>query len=771
MVNTKLIEQRESLPVFDYRQDLIDAVREYSILVIIGETGSGKTTQIPQYLLEEFEDMQIAVTQPRRIAAITVAKRVSEEQGVKLGREVGYRIRFDDCTDESTRLKYMTDGVLLREATVDPLLRQYSVVVIDEAHERTLETDVLLGLLKQTHQLRPDLKILIMSATLQVEKFSDFFDGCPLFSIPGRTFPVDVHYIPDARKLSALKANFVDLAVDTAWYIHSSHASDPGDILVFLTGQNDIERACKLFSDRAKQHNQHHKLSICPLYASMETWDQKSVFAPPPNGVRKVVFATNVAQTSVTIPGIMYVVDSGFIKEKSYDPSTGMDALLVTEISQATAIQRAGRAGRTAAGKVYRLFTEDCFEAMRVDPIPEIQRSSLMTTVLGLKKRGILDVLHFPFLDPPDTHLVKTALKHLYLLGAIDDVGRLTPLGDKMSAFPLNPSLSRVLVAAATEYHCSHEVVTIISLMAGELDLFRTPSAPRSGRGGHDPDEMARRAMEAEQCKLRLAHHSGDHMTYLNVWTQWRKRSDNAKEQRQWCRDNYVNAKVLESAVHVREQLIQVMDKLKLPLSHAPTLKKKKIDAVPILQAFLTGYFSNVANRQKHRHVFSHYSPDTHLLRDGGVASMEQSHLLDDGNALGSSALVALHLHPLCSLSDAIDRDRVRFSDLSWVMYTHVTYTNRAVMKGVSKIVWDWVKTSDGLARVHKLPKTQLNGIDRPDVEEMENEEIERQQHLDDQLAQKAREKQEQEELNQKKRRADQIEAIRLRALSRRRVQ
>ncbi|CAO3618090.1 unnamed protein product [Cunninghamella echinulata] len=718
---------------------------------------------------------------------------------VKLGTTVGYTIQFDDCTKNSTQLKYMTDGVLLREATLYPLLKQYSVIVIDEAHERTLETDVLLGLLKQTHHLRPDLKILIMSATLQVEKFSDFFDGCPLFAIPGRAFPVQTIYVPEAKRLSALQHSFVDMAIDTTWYIHTRYKDTPGDVLVFLTGQHDIERACKKLTQKAKTENQSHLLDVLPLYASMETWDQKAVFTPSPAGRRKIVFATNVAQTSITIPGIKYVVDSGFVKEKSYDPATGMDALLVTEISQATAIQRAGRAGRTGPGKVYRLYKEESFDAMQSNPIPEIQRSSLLSTVLGLKKRGIIDILHFPFLDPPDPTMVKTALKHLYLLGAIDEVGQLTTLGDQMSAFPLTPSLSKVLVTSATTYHCSYEVVTIASLLAGEMDLFKTPSL-RGKHGQHlDQQEIEKLIVQAEECKLSFAHHSGDHMTYLNVWNTWRSLRKDMKQQRQWCKDNYIHSKVLESAVHVRDQLMDVMKKLNLPLLHAPTLsqhkrkskhKKKKdddqdgqqqqqqqqhkdeIDAVPILKSFLTGYFSNVANRAEHRHVFSHYSLDKHLLMDGGVASMEQLHGNDNNNSnkiTSFNELLALHLHPLCSFYNLLDRHKMKYRDLNWVMYMHVTYTNKAVMKGVSKIIWDWVKEGDGLKRVHRLSKTRLNGEDRPDVEEMELE----QQNLNDQHHHHHHEKErlEKEQADKQKRRAEEIEKIKQRALSRRRIQ
>ncbi|CAO3575875.1 unnamed protein product [Absidia cylindrospora] len=642
-----------------------------------------------------------------------------------------------------------------------------------------------------------------MSATLQVEKFSDFFNGCPLFAIPGRTFPVQTIYVPDAKRISALQSSFVDLAIDTTWHIHTTHHDDDdgeGGILVFLTGQHDIERACKMLKEKANstKHSRHRlpHLDIYPLYASLETWNQKAVFTSAPPGTRKVVFATNVAQTSVTIPGIRYVVDAGFVKEKSHDTTTGMDALLVTEISQATAIQRGGRAGRTGPGKVYRLYKEESFEAMRVNSVPEIQRSSLLSTVLGLKKRGIIDVLHFPFLDPPDATLVKTALKHLYLLGAIDDVGRLTPLGDQMSGFPLSPFLSRVLVASAVTFGCSYEVVTIASLLAGEMDLFKTPSLrDRSGaRLSQEDMDMAR--VEAEECKLRFAHHSGDHLTYLNVWNNWRRYKKDRSKQRKWCNENYIHGKVLETALRVREQLIQVMEKLDLPITHGPRVKSQQkrrhkrkdtdkgdgdgdssnkdnsdtddeVDAVPILKSFLTGYFSNIANKGTHRHVFSHYSPDKHFLMDGGESLVDQQYY-DDGissNSHTSGSLMALHLHPLCSFSDMLDQHKIRYRDLDWVMYMHVTYTSKAVMSGVSKIVWDWVKTSDGLTRLQRLPKTRLNGEDRPDVEEMETEKVapEVDENAINQVKAAATDKQ--------KRRAEEIEQIRQRALSRRRLQ
>ncbi|EPB87574.1 hypothetical protein HMPREF1544_05665 [Mucor circinelloides 1006PhL] len=753
----ELQDQRAQLPTFEYKKDLIEAIREYSILVIIGETGSGKTTQIPQYILEELPELKkVGVTQPRRIAAIT--GKVSEEQGDRLGSSVGYNIRFDDRTSADTRLVYMTDGILLREATMDPSLAKYNVIVIDEAHERTLETDVLFGLLKQTHRKRPDLKILIMSATLDVAKFSDFFDECPIFEIPGRTYPVQVIYSLDAPKLATLKSAFVDRAVETAWTIHTQQPE--GDILVFLTGQQDIERACKAFADKEAHCNYQRQVkfyddghgvvraAVYPLFASLETFEQKAVFELPRPGDRKVVFATNVAQTSVTIPGIRYVVDSGFVKEKSFDPNTGMDALLVTEISQAAAIQRAGRAGRTAPGKAYRLYNQESFERMEPNTIPEIQRSSLLGTVLALKTMHIVDVINFEFIDPPEETLVRNALKQLYLLGAIDEEGKITKLGTRMNHFPLSPSLARVLLASVS-LKCSYEVVIIISMLAGDMELFKSPRKEEE-------------AIEAEKCKIKLAHHTGDHMTCLNVWHEWKWHN----KSRSWCKDNYINYKVLETASSVRSQLMDVMDKLDLKVIKSELIQRKKsksskrrvgenertesVDPVPILKSFLTGYFTNIANKAAHRAVFSHYAPDEHL----GQTS----------TGVSSTALVALYLHPLCALSNMLDKAKVQYSELDWVMYTSITYTNKAVMKGVSKILWDWVKQGEGQARIKKLPHTRLNGEAQPTVEAEDVEATHRQQAIQQQQEQTSA----LEEMASKKRRAEEIDMIRQRALARR---
>lgn len=405
---------------------------------------------------------------------------------------------------------------------------------------------------------------------------------------------------------------------------------------------------------------------------------------------------------------------------------------------------------RTAPGKAYRLYTPEGFDSMLPDTVPEIQRSSLLGTVLSLKKMGIVDVVHFEFIDPPEEKLVKNALKQLYLLGAIDDAGRITKLGERMSYFPLSPSLARVLVASAEEFDCSEEVLTIASILAGEYDLFRAPSA--RGRGGEEA------VIEAEECKLRFAHRTGDHMTYLHVWEQW---LDHNKS-RSWCRENWINGKVLDTAANVRSQLADVMAKLRLPIKHAPRVpvkskKKKKLtheeaDPVPIIKSFLTGYFTNIANKGHNRAVFSHYSPDHHLT-EGMTAELDER--------ASSAALLALHLHPLCAFSDMLDRHKIRYSELDWVVYMHVTYTNKAVMKGVSKIVWDWVKGGAGYERIRKLPKTRLNGENAPNVQEMEHETVQAE-------AKRAHDRAIAEAEVARMKRAQEIEAIRERALKRR---
>ncbi|KAJ7799404.1 P-loop containing nucleoside triphosphate hydrolase protein [Mycena olivaceomarginata] len=437
-------EQRQSLPIYKLRDPLLKAISEHQVLIVIGDTGSGKTTQMVQYLAEAgyADHGRIGCTQPRCVAAMSVAKCVSEEVGCRLGQEVGYTIRFEDCMSPETRIKYMTDGMVQRECLIDPLCSSYSVIMLDEAHERTIATDVLFGLLKKTVKRRPDLKLIVTLATLDAEKFSKYFLECPIFTIPGRTYPVEILYTKDPE------SDYLDASLITVMQIHLSEP--PGDILLFLTGQEEIDTACEILFERMKALGPKvPELIILPIYSALPSEVQSRIFEPTPPGARKVVIATNVPETSLTIAGIYYVIDPGFVKQSAYGPCLAMDSLVVMPISQAQARQRAGRAGRTGPGKCYCLYTEAAFRnEMLPNSILEIQPTNLSSTILQLKAMGINDLLSFDFMDPPPAQTMLTALESLYALSALDDEGLLTRLGCKMVDFPMDPSQAKMLIAS-----------------------------------------------------------------------------------------------------------------------------------------------------------------------------------------------------------------------------------------------------------------------------------------------------------------------------------
>ena len=474
-------QQRESLPVYKFRKQLLDAVDQNQLLIVVGDTGSGKTTQLTQYFAEAGYASRgmIGCTQPRRVAAMSVAKRVSEEVGCELGREVGYTIRFEDRTSPDTKIKYMTDGMLQREILLDPDLKRYSVIMLDEAHERTIATDVLFGLLKKTLKRRPDMKVIVTSATLDADKFSEYFNQCPIFSIPGRTYPVEIMYSREPED------DYLDAALTTVMQIHLTEP--PGDILVFLTGQEEIDTSCEVLYERMKALGPSvPELIVLPVYSALPSEMQSRIFDPAPPGSRKVVIATNIAETSITIDQIYYVIDPGFVKQNAYDPKLGMDSLIVTPISQAQAKQRAGRAGRTGPGKCFRLYTEAAYQSeMLPTTIPEIQRQNLSYTILMLKAMGINDLLHFDFMDPPPTNTMLTALEELYALSALDDEGLLTRLGRKMADFPMEPALAKVLIASV-ESACSEEVLSIVAMLSVQSVFYRPKEKTTASR----PEEI-----------------------------------------------------------------------------------------------------------------------------------------------------------------------------------------------------------------------------------------------------------------------------------------
>ncbi|KAJ3170754.1 putative ATP-dependent RNA helicase dhr2 [Geranomyces variabilis] len=559
--------QREALPCYEARQALVDAIMANRTTVIVGETGSGKTTQIPQFLHDAglTKNGMIAITQPRRVAALLIAKRVAEEMGTRLGDKVGYSIRFDDTTAATTKIKYMTDGMLLRELLSDRKLSKYSVIILDEAHERTLRTDVLFGMVKGIQRERQDLKIIVMSATLNAERFSEYFDGAEILYVQGRQFPVRT-FVP-ASQLE----DYVDAALVTTFQLHQEQPK--GDFLVFLTGQEEIDNLQKLMEEQARDLPPNcPKLLVCPIYAKLPTDQQTRVFEPAPPGTRKVILSTNVAETSITISGIRYVIDTGVSKVRSFNAKTGMESLTVQPISKASAQQRAGRAGREAAGFCYRLYPEPAYRSLRDETEPEIMRCNLAAVVLMLKASGVEDAVGFDYMDKPARTSIVRALEQLYALGALSDDGTLSPLGQKMAELPLDPVYSKVLLQSVT-YKCTKEVLTIIAMLSVDL-IFYSP-----------PDKRE----QAGAAKKRFMNYDGDHLTLLNVYQSYQTVAGDPS----WCADNFVSARSLKQVADIRKQLVAFTARQGIDAN--VSCGTDNYEAV--LKCFLSGCFQNVAMR------------------------------------------------------------------------------------------------------------------------------------------------------------------------------
>ncbi|KFO22937.1 ATP-dependent RNA helicase DHX33 isoform X1 [Fukomys damarensis] len=621
--------QRRSLPIFQARGQLLAQLRNLDSAVLIGETGSGKTTQLPQYLYEVGIGRQgiIAVTQPRRVAAISLATRVSDEKRTELGKLVGYTVRFEDVTSEDTRIKFLTDGMLLREAISDSLLRKYSCVILDEAHERTIHTDVLFGVVKAAQKRRKELgklplKVVVMSATMDVDLFSQYFNGAPVLYLEGRQHPIQIFYTKQPQH------DYLHAALVSVFQIHQEAPSSQ-DILVFLTGQEEIEAMSKTCRDIAKHlPDGCPGMLVLPLYASLPYTQQLRVFQGAPKGYRKVIISTNIAETSITISGIKYVVDTGMVKAKKYNPDSGLEVLAVQRVSKTQAWQRTGRAGREDSGVCYRLYTEEEFEKFDKMTVPEIQRCNLSNVMLQLLAMKVPNVLTFDFMSKPSPDHIQAAIAQLDLLGALehkDDQLTLTPIGRKMAAFPLEPKFAKTILLSP-KFHCTEEILTIVSLLSVDSVLYSPPA----------------RRDEVQGVRKKFISSEGDHITLLNIYRAFKNIGGN----KDWCKENFVNSKNMMLVAEVRAQLREICLKMSMPILSS------RGDVDSIRRCLAHSLFMSTAELQP----------------DGTYATTDTHQPV----AIHPSS-VLFHCKPAC------------------VVYTELLYTNKCYMRDLCVVDAEWL--------------------------------------------------------------------------------
>ncbi|KAJ1624520.1 pre-mRNA-splicing factor ATP-dependent RNA helicase PRP16 [Pavlovales sp. CCMP2436] len=594
-----LTQQRVRLPVFASRREILYLVETHQTVVIVGHTGCGKTTQIPQYLCEAgwtAGGRVVACTQPRRVAAMTVAARVADEMGVELGADaVGYAVRFDVRACAATQILYLTEGTLMREMLADPLLSRFSVLMVDEAHERGVSTELCLALLKKVQKRRRDLRLVIASATLDAEALANFFGGTKPVRARGPNgkprlqAPVAILSLSGARAhavhrcfLAQPCADYVTEAVRIVLEIHAEQPA--GDVLVFLTGQAEIEAASamlaeamaqlKMGRDRRRLADRHSAaprpdaLEVRALHGALGRDAQLAAFAPPSRGARKVVLATNIAETSVTLDGIVFVVDSGFVKMQLFDAKAGTEALAVAPISRAAAKQRAGRAGRTREGVCFHLYTRQAHGALAAATSPEVQRCSLEALVLQLLALGISNVAKFDLPTPPPAAHLATALELLHALDALDEVGGLTPLGARMVELPLSPMLGKLLLGAVDE-GCAREALAVCALLSVQSVWSGPPKV----------QDVAR---------AHFAVYEGDHVTLANVLRAYGK----ANESGRWATRRGLDARVLQRAAQVRTQLRRFLVRFGLRVESCGR------DTDKLRRAVVRGFFPHAAQRQ-----------------------------------------------------------------------------------------------------------------------------------------------------------------------------
>jgi len=605
------------LPVYDQRSRILEALESHQVIVVESPTGSGKTTQLPIILHEAgyAEKGVIGVTQPRRIAAVGVSRYIARQLQVKLGDYVGYKMRFEDITGPETRLKILTDGTLLQEMKGDRWLSQYGVLMIDEAHERTLNIDFILGLVKDILPHRPELKVIISSATLNPEVFRDYFDDCPIVSIDTPVYPVEMVYDPppvegDEEVLITKIASVVEKIV-------GGGGSDGGDILVFCTGERMIkDTVSRLLGCKVRR-----QLHVMPLYGRLGSEEQEKVFDPAPEGLIKVVVATNVAETSVTIDGISAVVDTGLAKMNFYNPRTFTSALVETTISRASADQRRGRAGRPRPGVCYRLYPEESYRNREAFTREEIYRTDLAEVVLRMAEIGIRDFEAFPFISPPNAKGVHGAVEALHLLDALDEENALTDVGKRMAPYPLMPRHARMIVEAILRYPEVIREVIIASAFLSTNAPFLLP--------------------QGEEMEARKAHHAfrsknhGDFASYLNLYWEYVEAADRAA----FAERYYLDKKILDEILAITEQLEDITGRGGIPIGEGGSTE----DFIKACARGLMPFVCVKDGRFDYRSV----GVDRIIIHPGSVLFRENPEFIVAGEIVHTSRMYARSVSPL----------------------------------------------------------------------------------------------------------------------------
>ncbi len=586
------INYPEALPVSQRRADILKMIRENQVVIIAGETGSGKTTQIPKFCLEAGLGTtgMIGCTQPRRIAALSVSKRIAEELKVPWGEDVGAAIRFQDKTSPRTRVKVMTDGILLNELHHDPLLLKYDTIIVDEAHERSLNIDFIIGFLRDLLPRRTDLKVIITSATIDTKRFSEAFGNAPVLEVSGRLFPVDIHYRPLLRDPSGKSTvsrktddtdyeTTIEATVRLTREICDSHGF--GDILIFMSG----ERAIRETTDALKGL-QLKRTDILPLFGRLSAGDQQTIFKTSQH--RKIIVSTNIAETSITVPGIKYVIDTGLARISRYSPHTRTLRLPIEPVSQSSARQRAGRCGRVEDGICYRLYSEEDLLARPAFTPPEIQRSNLASVILQLLALGIDDIETFPFLEPPDPRSIKGGYLLLRELGAINSNQHLTSMGKKLSRLPVDPTVGRILLQASKEF--SQKEVLVIA----------------AGLSIQDPRERpSEKEALADQAHREFIHPRSDFITLLNLWEAYETAKNNlTKNQlRRWCSKRFISFLRMREWMDLRNQLVEALKAI-----DAYKIHHQERDEDAIHRSILAGLLGNIARKKEGNHYDATHS-------------------------------------------------------------------------------------------------------------------------------------------------------------------